>query len=106
MTLTKLERYFRDNSDQKDQLLQKKIERYIDLEKLYRKLDKTLNTDGVAIVVENSTQKFVKINPAITEKQRLNTQLLELEKNIKSMMNPIRKNAPKTPPKGNKGGLV
>lgn len=106
MTLTKLERYFRDNSDPKDQLLQKKIERYIDLEKLYKKLDETLKADGVAITIENGTQKFVKINPAITEKQRLNTQLLELEKNIKSMMNPIRKNAPKTPPKGNKGGLV
>lgn len=106
MTLANIEKYFRENSDLENYILQEKIQRYLNLRKIYKKLDDTLKSDGMVIVVENGPQKFVKLNPAITEKEKLNTQLLELEKIIFSAMNTASKLSPKTPPKQNKGGLV
>lgn len=106
MTLSKTEMYFRDCSDQEDYLLQEKIKRYLNFRKIFNKLDDTLKANGVTITVKNGSQEFVKLNPAIDEKQRLNKEMLELEKQISSAIKAKRKSVPKTPPKLLKGGLV
>lgn len=84
----------------------KKISRYLNLRKIYNKLDNTIKADGVVIVVENGSQKYVKLNPAIAEKQKLNVQLLDLERTIYSSINIVSKSHPKSPPNESKGGLV
>lgn len=110
MTQSKLEQYFKEKSDKNDFFQQEKINRYLDLRKLYNKLNKSIKSDGTVISVENGSQKFVKVNPAITEKEKLNTQLLNLEKELYSSIetNKIKagKNVPKMPPNEEKGGLV
>lgn len=110
LSLSKVEEYFKNNSDQDNILLQEKISRYLDLKKLYKKLGTAIQKDGATITVENGNQKFTKVNPAIPEKEKLNTQLLNLEneifKTIKSTENTIENHAQNAPSSNSKGGLV
>lgn len=106
LTISNIERFLKEDSDKENYILQEKISRYLNLRKIYRKLDDTLKADGMVIVVENGSQKYVKLNPAISEKQKLNIQLLDLEKVIYSAMNTSKKSYPKPSPKGEKGGLI
>lgn len=55
-----------------------KVERYINLVKIYRKLDQTLNKDGLMIEVRNGAQTFLKANSAIGEKVKINQALIKL----------------------------
>jgi hypothetical protein len=110
LSLSKIEEYFKNNSDQDNILLQEKISRYLDLKKLYKKLGTAIQKDGATITVENGNQKFTKVNPAIPEKEKLNTQLLNLEneifKTIKLTQNTIENHAQNAPSSNSKGGLV
>lgn len=38
--------------------------------------------DGAVVVTENGSQKFTKTNPAIQEKNRINTSLLSIERSF------------------------
>ncbi|QDZ69513.1 P27 family phage terminase small subunit [Pediococcus pentosaceus] len=106
MTKSKIETFFKENSDQNDVLLQEKISRYLDLKKIYKKLGEAIKADGVRIIVENGKQKYKKINPAVQEKQKINSQMLNLEKEIYMKIKPTRKTVPKPPSDVGKGGLV
>ncbi|MDB8860113.1 P27 family phage terminase small subunit [Pediococcus acidilactici] len=110
MSLSKIEQYFKKYSDQEDVLLQEKIHRYLDLKKLYKKLGTAIKRDGATITVANGSQQFTKVNPAIPEKEKLNTQLLNLEaeilKSIQVAQNTIEKSAQNAPSGESKGGLV
>ncbi|HFU4218398.1 TPA: P27 family phage terminase small subunit [Streptococcus suis] len=55
-----------------------KVERYINLVKIYKELDKTLKKDGYMIVVKNGAQSFLKANSAIGEKVKINQALIKL----------------------------
>ncbi|WP_063697065.1 P27 family phage terminase small subunit [Pediococcus inopinatus] len=110
MTVSKLEKYLNDNSDKNNVFQQEKIARYKNLRKLFNELDKSIKANGATITVINGAQKYTKVNPAIAEKEKLNSQLLTLEKEIQMSIriyeNGNRKDSLKTPPKEDKGGLV
>lgn len=55
-----------------------KVERYLNLVKIYRKLDETLKKDGHMILVRNGAQTFLKANSAIGEKVKINQALIKL----------------------------
>ncbi|HCD5889879.1 TPA: P27 family phage terminase small subunit [Staphylococcus aureus] len=59
-----------------------KIERYINLLNIFYNLDKSIEENGVMLVTINATQEFTKVNPAIAEKNKINTQLLNIEKSF------------------------
>lgn len=62
----------------KSEMEVEKVERYINLVKIYRKLDKTLTKDGLMIEVRNGAQTFLKTNSAIGEKVKINQALIKL----------------------------
>ncbi|MCR0869001.1 P27 family phage terminase small subunit [Staphylococcus aureus] len=59
-----------------------KIERYINLLNIFYNLDKSIEENGVMLVTINATQEFTKVNPAIAEKNKINTQILNIEKSF------------------------
>ncbi|RAI79308.1 P27 family phage terminase small subunit [Macrococcoides bohemicum] len=61
---------------------QEKIERYINLLDIYYQLDKAIKKDGVTVTTENGAQKFTKVHPAISEKNKINASLLNIEKSF------------------------
>ncbi|WP_424685134.1 P27 family phage terminase small subunit [Enterococcus sp.] len=68
--------------DSNDQLKVEKVERYLDLVRIYRKLNTAISKFGPMIEVENGSQKFLKPNPAISEKIKLSAAITRLGKDL------------------------
>lgn len=83
MTIKNLEQQLLSRIDQDDLNEVKKIKRYIQLLKLDLACDVAIKKDGVSITVENGNQRYIKTHPAMTEKMKINTQLIALERSIK-----------------------
>lgn len=56
-----------------------KVERYCSLVRISRNLDKSISSDGTMIRVMNGNQEFLKPNPAIAEKVKINAALIKLD---------------------------
>lgn len=82
MEIEKLEYQLMSRIDQEDLIEVKKIQRYIQLLKLDIECDAAIDRDGATIIVENGKQRFIKTHPAMTEKMKINTQLIALEKSF------------------------
>lgn len=81
-TLKKLETELLSKIDMNSQMELEKVKRYLNLVKLFYDLDKSISENGAMVMTENGSQKFLKPNPAIQEKNRINTQLLSIERSF------------------------
>lgn len=52
---------------------QEMISRYVKFKQNLDEFDKDIAENGVMITVINSTQEYRKVNPAVTEKEKINT---------------------------------
>src|SRR5690606_31403883 len=68
--------------DKKSKIQIEKVERYLNLVGIFYKLDEAIDELGVMITVENGSQKFTKPNPAIAEKNKVNSSLIALGKDL------------------------
>lgn len=68
--------------DENDQLEVEKVERYLDLVKLYKKMNSSISKYGTIVEFENGAQKYLKINPAIAEKVKISRALIALGKDL------------------------
>lgn len=66
----------------KSRIQLEKVERYINLVDIYYRLDKSIKDDGIMIKTINGSQEFTKPNPAIAEKNKINTSLIALGKDL------------------------
>jgi phage terminase small subunit len=66
--------------DKEDLMQVEKVERYVYLVQLFNDLEKDIKEHGRMVVTENGAQKFTKPNPAISEKVKINTAILHIEK--------------------------
>lgn len=74
--------------DKEDLLEVKKVNDLIRLHELDAECDKVIDRDGVSIVIENGSQKFIKSHPSMNEKMKINAQKIALEKSIKFKLKP------------------
>lgn len=68
--------------DTNDLVQVEKVERYIDLVKSFRRINKTIEKEGESVVTENGSQRFTKAHPLISERNKINAQLIALGKDI------------------------
>ncbi|SJZ89590.1 hypothetical protein SAMN02745116_01771 [Pilibacter termitis] len=59
-----------------------KVERYINFAKLFYKLDKAIKQHGEMIIVINNGNEYLKPNPALAEKNKINASMLSIEKTL------------------------
>ncbi|MFE7375424.1 P27 family phage terminase small subunit [Bacillus cereus] len=57
-----------------------KVERYIDLVKAFRKINKIINKEGESVTEKNGSQVFVKAHPLISERNKINSSLIALDR--------------------------
>lgn len=69
--------------DTEDLLEVKKVNDLIRLHELDAACDEVIDRDGVSIVIENGSQRFIKSHPSMNEKMKINAQKIALEKSIK-----------------------
>ena len=75
--------YMMDLIDTSNMIEVKKVERYKELMIIHQKCKEEIELEGVSVVVENGSQRFVKSNPLIADMLKVNTQMIALEKSIK-----------------------
>jgi len=68
--------------DSKSKVQREKVERYLNLVRLYYMLDEAIEKHGVMITTINGAQRFTKPNPAIAEKNKINASLIALGKDL------------------------
>ena len=67
----------------KDSFLEReKVQRYCDFVDMLRELQKKLKEQGVISVTKNGSQEFTKAHPALNEINKINAQLLNIEKSF------------------------
>ena len=74
--------YLMEQIDEENDIEIEKVERYVNLLKMFYALDYYIQETGPIIVVKNASQEYVKQNPAIAEKNKVNGSLLALEKSF------------------------
>ena len=78
-----IKKYLLDNVEEQDPVTLEKIDRYIEFVEVLQMLLNTVKEVGVTTITTNATQKFTKANPALAEINKLNTQLLNIERSFK-----------------------
>lgn len=82
VSITKLKEQLMDKIDTDDLVQLEKVERYIDLVKSFRSINKVINKEGESITTENGSQRFTKAHPLIGERNKINASLLSIEKSF------------------------
>lgn len=82
ISITKLKKQLMSRIDESDLVEVEKVERYIELVKSFRKVNRQIAKEGETVKVVNGSQEFTKAHPLINERSKINTQLINLEKSI------------------------
>lgn len=101
----KIRRELIQRIDKKSAVEKEKVDRYISLLYAFYQLDESIQKHGVMVKIENGKQIYWKTNPAVSEKNRINSALITLEKDFKPVKATHKvSNAATT--SDEKGGLV
>lgn len=82
VNLEELRKQLLEKIDTTDLLQVKKVNNLIRLYELDAECDEAIDRDGVSIVIENGSQRFIKSHPSMNEKMKINSQIIALEKTI------------------------
>lgn len=77
-----LKEYLLDKIEQENPIQLEKVDRYINLLKIFYKLDDNIKEHGTMVETVNASQTFLKANPAVAEKNKINGSLLAIEKSF------------------------
>lgn len=80
--IKKLKKELLKKIDKDSQRELEKVDRYLNLVDIFYDLDNSIKESGTMVVTKNGAQEFLKPNPAISEKTKINTQLLALERSF------------------------
>jgi hypothetical protein len=80
VSVTKLEKQLMERIDTDDLVQVEKVERYINLVKSFRRINKVIEDEGESVVTENGSQRFTKAHPLIGERNKVNASLLNIER--------------------------
>lgn len=82
VNITDLKKQLMARIDTTDFVQVDKVDRYIDLVKSFRRINKIISKEGESVVTENGKQKFTKAHPLIGERNKINASLLSIEKSL------------------------
>jgi hypothetical protein len=77
--MEKLKRELRLLIDEDNEIEVEKVDRYLNLVSIFYDLDKSIKDKGVMVETVNANQTFLKENPAVTAKTKVNASLLKLD---------------------------
>lgn len=82
ITPEKLKKYLMSRIDKSDIVQVEKVERYVNMKQMLDRLMKKVEEDGDTVVTENGSQSFTKAHPLIADINKLNAQMLNIEKSF------------------------
>src|SRR5699024_12519141 len=57
-----------------------KVGRYIKHIEMYRRMERTIKSEGVSVTTKNASQEFVKSHPLLNEMNKVNAAIMNIEK--------------------------
>lgn len=78
----KIKNYLLEKIEKDNPVQVEKVERYLNLLTIFYDLDKDIKAKGLMVETVNASQTFLKPNPAIAEKNKVNTSLISIEKSL------------------------
>ncbi|MDX5475911.1 MAG: P27 family phage terminase small subunit [Bacillaceae bacterium] len=78
--IDKIKDYLLSRIDTTNPVEVEKVGRYLKHIEIYRRMEKTVKKEGVSITVENANQKFVKSHPLLTEMNKVNSSIMNIER--------------------------
>ncbi|MBC1316602.1 P27 family phage terminase small subunit [Listeria booriae] len=88
MSMAKIKKQLLSSVNSNDEVEKEKVDRYINLLNIFYELDKSIKTNGVMVETINASQRFLKPNPAIAEKNKINASLIALGRDINCNLPP------------------
>lgn len=82
MSVEKVRSELMNKIDHTNEIEIEKVDRYINLLNIFYQLDESIAELGPIITTINAAQRFTKPNPAISEKNKISSSLLALEKSF------------------------
>lgn len=82
VSVKELQKQLMSKIDTDDLVQVEKVERYINMVESFRRINKTIEKEGESITTENGSQRFTKAHPLISERNKINTSLLNIEKSF------------------------
>ncbi|MGL4008879.1 P27 family phage terminase small subunit [Staphylococcus nepalensis] len=77
-----IQEYLLKNIEKDNPVQVEKVTRYLNLLDIYYKLDDDIAEHGTLVETKNASQTFLKPNPAVAEKNKINSSLLSIEKSF------------------------
>lgn len=68
--------------DTSDPVEVEKVGRYIKHVEMFRRMERTVNKEGVSVTTKNGSQMFIKSHPLLNDMNRVNASLLSIEKSF------------------------
>ena len=78
----KIKNYLLEKIEKDNPVQVEKVERYLNLLTIFYDLDKDIKAKGLMVETVNASQTFLEPNPAIAEKNKVNTSLISIEKSL------------------------
>ncbi|MFB4471816.1 terminase [Oceanobacillus caeni] len=82
VTLKDLRRQLMERIDSADLVQVDKVDRYIELTKTFRRINKIITGEGESVTTVNASQTFTKAHPLIGERNKINASLLNIERSF------------------------
>ncbi|WP_427707728.1 P27 family phage terminase small subunit [Staphylococcus parequorum] len=77
-----IEQYLLEKIEKDNPVQVEKVQRYLNLLNIYYMLDEDIEMHGTLVETKNASQTFLKPNPAVAEKNKINSSLLSIEKSF------------------------
>lgn len=76
----KIKNHLLSRIDTSDPVEVEKVGRYIMHIAMYRRMERTVKKEGVSVTTKNGGQRFVKSHPLLSEMNRVNASIINIEK--------------------------
>lgn len=76
----KIKKYLLSRIDKTNPVETEKVGRYINHIEMYRRMEKTVKGEGASITVENASQRFIKSHPLLSEMNKVNAAIMNIER--------------------------
>lgn len=75
-----IKEYLMSKIDTSNPVEVEKVGRYIKHIEMYRRMERTIKSEGVSVTTKNASQEFVKSHPLLNEMNKVNAAIMNIEK--------------------------
>lgn len=80
--IDKIKEYLMSRIDTTNPVEVEKVGRYLKHIEMYRRMERTVKKEGVSVTTRNGSQRFVKSHPLLSEMNKVNSAIINIERSF------------------------